>query len=118
MMDKKQIFEIVDKLLLVKEEIEKFTVEREEVLETALICLVANRNQFILGKKGQSKTGTIQSLAKRITGSKFYSKLLTKSTPDSDLFGTQDINALMQGKQKSLSENMRMKSFGIENKKC
>ena len=105
-MDKKQIFEIVDKLLLVKEEIEKFTVEREEVLETALICLVANRNQFILGKKGQSKTGTIQSLAKRITGSKFYSKLLTKSTPDSDLFGTQDINALMQGKQKSLSENM------------
>lgn len=51
-------------------------IQREEVVKATWLAIVSGRPAFFLGSPGVDKTGTIQDLARRISGAVFYDALM------------------------------------------
>jgi len=67
---------LVPKIKAITNEVQSKHIQRGDVAKATWLSLVSGRPAFFLGSPGIDKTGTIQSLAKRIDGAVFYDALM------------------------------------------
>jgi len=74
--------------------------ERGDLVNTAILALIARKHHFQLGPPGVAKSLLVERIIARIEGwpeAGYFHRLLTKYTTDDELFGPPDIGELMQG---------------------
>ncbi len=85
-----------ERLRQVREELSQLFVERAEVIDGALCCLLARQHLLLIGPPGTAKSMLAEELCARIEGARYFSWLLTKFTTPEELFGAISLAALEQ----------------------
>src|SRR5207344_1960401 len=84
----------IDTLARVRDELEQAFVERSEVIEGAMIALLARAHVLLIGPPGTAKSMLADELCRRIEGGVYFQWLLTKFTTPEELFGAVSLKAL------------------------
>jgi len=71
------------------------TLERSEVIDGLLSCLIAKQNAFLLGAPGTGKSDLVRNICKGITGANYFGYLLTPTTDPSEVFGPVAVTKLL-----------------------
>lgn len=79
-------------------------LEREEQLLAITRAMLAGEHVLLLGVPGTAKSATIVEFCRRITGAKYFERLLTKFSGMEEVFGPLDIPGLQAGKYERLVE--------------
>ena len=82
------------KIKLLREELKKRVLERDEVIDGAIIALLARVNIFLLGRPGTAKTFLANLLCKAITGAKYFEYLMKRGTKLEELYGPLKLSKL------------------------
>lgn len=88
----------VEKINKISSELKKEFYERDEIIDSILISLVAKGHLLLLGDPGTAKSLLIQTVAKRIDGCVYFQWLVTRFTAPEELFGPPDIKGLSEGR--------------------
>jgi len=96
-MENGKVVEVVKKVNVLKVELTKTFVQRENEVTAVLSGLLSGEPVILVGDPGTAKTALIERLAKMIDAKYFY-YLLTRFTEPDELLGALDINALREGK--------------------
>ena len=81
----------------VREELKQLFIERDEIVDGALIALIAGHHLLLIGPPGTAKSMLAKQLCRRIDGS-YFEWLLTKFTTPEEIFGPVSLPALEQGR--------------------
>lgn len=71
------------------------TLERSEVIDGLLSCLISKQNAFLLGAPGTGKSDLVRNICKGITGANYFGYLLTPTTDPSEVFGPVAVTKLL-----------------------
>ncbi|MCM3716281.1 AAA family ATPase [Alkalihalobacillus oceani] len=97
--------ETVKKIGLIKENLSKKFLEREDIIEGILISLIANTNVLLIGPPGTGKSALVNSIVKHISNSQHFQWLLTRFTTPEEIFGPVNLKELENGKYKRNTDN-------------
>lgn len=90
---------ILQKFHEVRDVLNEELLERADVIDTALVALIARKHHFQVGPPGVAKSALVNRLVARIGGLSdqdvFY-KLLTRTTVEDEIFGAPDITEMLQ----------------------
>lgn len=81
----------------VREELKQLFIERDDIVDGALIALIAGHHLLLIGPPGTAKSMLARELCRRIGGS-YFEWLLTKFTTPEEIFGPVSLPALEQGR--------------------
>ena len=84
----------IETLARVRDELEQAFVERSEVIEGALVALLARAHVLLIGPPGTAKSMLADELCRRIEGAGYFQWLLTKFTTPEEIFGAVSLKAL------------------------
>ena len=87
----------LETLQSVREELRAQFIERDEVVDGALLALVAGQHILLIGPPGTAKSMLARALCEHIGGS-YFEWLLTKFSTPEELFGPVSLPALEQGR--------------------
>ncbi|MFF4924296.1 AAA family ATPase [Kitasatospora sp. NPDC001261] len=76
--------------------------ERDEVVRTLVVTLLAGQHSLLLGPPGSAKSELARELAGRIEDSRYWEILLSKFTPPTKIFGPVDVGALALGEYRQV----------------
>ncbi|MBI4433370.1 AAA family ATPase [Candidatus Uhrbacteria bacterium] len=93
----------LQKLLGVREELSRLSLEREEIITGLLLGLLAGQHVLILGPPGTDKSRLVRLLSQRIQGAQYFGRLLTKFTQPDEIFGPLDVLALERGEYRRIT---------------
>ena len=80
-----------------REELKQLFIERDEVVDGALLALISGQHLLLIGPPGTAKSMLAKELCRRIDGS-YFEWLLTKFTTPEEIFGPVSLPALEQGR--------------------
>ena len=89
--------DILETLQRVRAELHAQFIERDEVVDGALIALLAGQHVLLIGPPGTAKSMLAKALCQRIGGD-YFEWLLTKFTTPEEIFGPISLPALEQGR--------------------
>ncbi|GHU93074.1 ATPase [Clostridia bacterium] len=92
------------KMKAVIADVNSIVAEREELVECIAIALLTRKNLFILGDTGQAKSYAINAFRSRISGAKQFERLLSKQTDEEQLFGRIDLQSLIAGNPRVITD--------------
>lgn len=78
-------------------------VERQDVIEALVACVIARRHAVLIGPPGTAKSALIRDLATGLGDLRFFSWLLTEFSVPEELFGPLDIAALEHGQYRRIT---------------
>ena len=81
----------------VREELRQLFIERDEIVDGALLALIAGHHLLLIGPPGTAKSMLAKELCRRIDGT-YFEWLLTKFTTPEEIFGPVSLPALEQGR--------------------
>ena len=84
-------------LQCMREELKRLFIERDEVVDGALLALISGQHLLLIGPPGTAKSMLAKELCRRIDGS-YFEWLLTKFTTPEEIFGPVSLPALEQGR--------------------
>jgi len=84
----------IETLARIRDEIEQTFVERGEVIEGALVALVARCHVLLVGPPGTAKSMLADELCRRVEGAVYFQWLLTKFSTPEELFGAVSLKGL------------------------
>ncbi len=74
---------VLTKLHALRQELNTILLERETAVEAALLALLTGEHLLLLGPPGTAKSLMVRSICERITGARYFERLLTRfSTPE------------------------------------
>jgi MoxR-like ATPase len=82
------------KVMNLRSELQSKVLEREDVIDGALIALASRSNVFLLGKPGTAKSYLCELLCKAIDGANYFDFLMMKGTKLEELFGPLKLTKL------------------------
>jgi MoxR-like ATPase len=82
------------RLRQIREEISQAFVERAEVIDGALVALLAGHHVLLIGPPGTAKSMLADEICRRCVGAEYFQWLLTKFTTPEELFGAVSLRAL------------------------
>lgn len=91
-------------LTLVREELKALLVERDELVDGALLALLSGQHLLILGPPGTAKSMLARELCRRLGGS-YFEWLLTKFTTPEEIFGPVSLEALEAGRYERVTSH-------------
>ena len=77
----------------VRQELKQLFVERDEVVDGALLALISGQHLLLIGPPGTAKSMLAKALCQRIDG-RYFEWLLTKFTTPEEIFGPVSLRAL------------------------
>ncbi len=94
---------VLVKVCAVRDELNANFLERETVIDAALMALVTKSHMLMLGPPGTAKSMLVRAVCERIDGSTYFEKLLTKFSTPEELFGPLSLSALEQDKYQRIT---------------
>ncbi len=86
--------ESMEKLHLIRQELQGQFLERQDVIDGALVALLTSQHMLVIGPPGTAKSQLADELCRRITGASYFQWLLTKFTTPEELFGAVSLKGL------------------------
>jgi MoxR-like ATPase len=83
-----------DRLRRIREELAQAFLERADVIDGALVALLAGQHVLLIGPPGTAKSMLADELCRRLDGAAYFQWLLTKFTTPEELFGAVSLRAL------------------------
>lgn len=88
---------VLEKLNILRRELNRKFLEREEIVDLVLTGIISRRHGFIGGPPGTGKTDLLKTIASAFSG-KFYRRLVSADLMPNDLLGSPDFSALKEGR--------------------
>ncbi|WP_432040900.1 AAA family ATPase [Streptomyces chartreusis] len=92
------------RLRAIAEELSDRFLERDEVVRTLIVAMLARQHSLVLGPPGTAKSELARELTARIEGAAFWEILLSKFTAPTRMFGPIDVAALSRGEYRQVYE--------------
>jgi MoxR-like ATPase len=86
--------EVIEKINLLQEALSKRFLEREEVIEGALLALGTSQHVLFIGPPGTAKSQLVKELTASIRGARYFELLLNKFSKPEEVFGPISVKAL------------------------
>src|SRR5438046_7484521 len=83
-----------DVLRTIRDELQQVFLERTELIDGALVALVAAQHVLVIGPPGTAKSMLADEVCRRLTGASYFQWLLTRFTTPEDLLGAVSLKAL------------------------
>jgi MoxR-like ATPase len=83
-----------DLLRAVREELRQTFLERDELIDGALVALVAAQHVLVIGPPGTAKSMLADEVCRRLTDARYFQWLLTRFSTPEELFGAVSLKAL------------------------
>jgi len=83
-----------DVLRTIRDELQQIFLERNELIDGALVALVAAQHVLVIGPPGTAKSMLADEVCRRLTGARYFQWLLTRFTTPEELFGAVSLAAL------------------------
>ncbi|CAL9535131.1 ATPase RavA [Streptomyces sp. enrichment culture] len=90
------------RLRAVCEELSERFFERDDVVRTLVVTLLAGQHSLVLGPPGTAKSELARELTGRIDGAAYWEILLSKFTAPTRMFGPIDVAALARGEYRQV----------------
>ncbi|GAA3886615.1 AAA family ATPase [Streptomyces sedi] len=78
--------------------------ERDDVVRTLVVALLAGQHSLLLGPPGTAKSELARELTGRVEGASYWEILLSKFTAPTRMFGPIDVAALARGEYRQVYE--------------
>lgn len=88
----------------IRTELKARFIERDELVDGALLALIARQHMLVIGPPGTAKSMLARELCGRI-GGRYFEWLLTKFTTPEEIFGPISLPALEKGEYKRITAN-------------
>src|SRR5437870_5855294 len=85
-----------DVLRTIRDELQQVFLERTELIDGALVALVAAQHVLVIGPPGTAKSMLADEICRRIEGANYFQWLLTRFTTPEEIFGAVSLKALEQ----------------------
>jgi MoxR-like ATPase len=92
-----------DVLRTVREELRQTFLERDELIDGAVVALLAGQHVLVIGPPGTAKSMLADEVCRRITGAHYFQWLLTRFTTPEELFGAVSLKALEEDDYRRLT---------------
>jgi MoxR-like ATPase len=92
-----------DVLRTIREELRQIFLERDELIDGALVALVAAQHVLVIGPPGTAKSMLADEVCRRLTGARYFQWLLTRFTTPEELFGAVSLKALEEDDYRRLT---------------
>jgi len=76
----------------IREELGQIFLERDELIDGALVALLAAQHVLVIGPPGTAKSMLADEVCRRLTGARYFQWLLTRFTTPEELFGAVSLN--------------------------
>ncbi|MEU0234059.1 MULTISPECIES: AAA family ATPase [unclassified Streptomyces] len=90
------------RLRAITDELSEHFFEREDVVRTLLVAMLARQHSLILGPPGTAKSELARELTGRIQGASLWEILLSKFATPTRMFGPIDVAALSRGEYRQV----------------
>ena len=87
-----------DRLARVRHELKAQFLERDDLVDGALLAVLARHHLLVIGPPGTAKSMLAREVCRRLGGGAYFEWLLTKFTTPEELFGPVSLPALEQGR--------------------
>ncbi|MFJ5063202.1 AAA family ATPase [Streptomyces nigra] len=92
------------KLRTIVSELSERFYERDDVVRTLVVTLLAGQHSLMLGPPGTAKSELARDLTSRVEGASYWEILLSKFTSPTRMFGPIDVGALARGEYRQVYE--------------
>jgi MoxR-like ATPase len=92
-----------DLLRAVREELRQTFLERDALIDGALVALLAAQHVLVIGPPGTAKSMLADEICRRLSGARYFQWLLTRFTTPEELFGAVSLKALEQDDYRRLT---------------
>jgi MoxR-like ATPase len=92
-----------DTLRAIREELQQIFLERTDLIDGALVALLAAQHVLVIGPPGTAKSMLADEVCRRLTGAQYFQWLLTRFTTPEELFGAVSLKALEQDDYRRLT---------------
>lgn len=92
------------KLQAVRRELKAEFIERDRLVDGALLALLSRQHLLVLGPPGTAKSMLAKALCQRAGGERYFEWLLTKFTTPEELFGPVSLSALEAGRYERITD--------------
>jgi MoxR-like ATPase len=89
-------------LRAIAEELSQRFYERDDVIRTLVVTVLAGQHSLLLGPPGTAKSELARELTSRIDGAQLWEILLSKFTAPTRMFGPIDVAALSRGEYRQV----------------
>jgi MoxR-like ATPase len=83
-----------DALRIIRDELRQIFLERDALIDGALVALVAAQHVLVIGPPGTAKSMLADEVCRRLEGARYFQWLLTRFTTPEELFGAVSLKAL------------------------
>src|SRR6185295_1115919 len=83
-------------LRTIRDELQQIFLERTELIDGALVALLAGQHVLVIGPPGTAKSMLADEVCGRLTDAHYFQWLLTRFTTPEELFGAVSLKALEQ----------------------
>jgi MoxR-like ATPase len=83
-----------DVLHAIRDELRQTFLERDALIDGALVALVAGQHVLVIGPPGTAKSMLADEVCRRLDGARYFQWLLTRFTTPEELFGAVSLKAL------------------------
>jgi len=92
-----------DVLRTIRDELQQVFLERTELIDGALVALLAAQHVLVIGPPGTAKSMLADEVCRRLTGARYFQWLLTRFTTPEELFGAVSLKGLEQDDYRRLT---------------